>query len=77
MVYKGQQQALNLPPRARLRSADTSFGWKHYVTDAFDKFLSVFIEQLDVAFEQMAFDIFDPCKLPEKKEDMATTSCKI
>ena len=74
MVCKGQQQTLSLPPRARLRSADTSFGWKHYVTDAFDKFLSVFIEQLDVAFEEiefrMAFDIFDPCKLPEKKEDL-------
>ena len=68
------QQTLSLLPSARLWSANTSFGWEYYVTDVFEKFLSTFIEQLDVAFEQiefwMAFDIFDPCKLPEKKEDL-------
>ena len=73
MVCKVQQQTLSLPPSARLWCADTSFGWEH-VTDVFKKLLSAFIEQLDVAFEQiefwMAFDIFDPCKLPEKKEDL-------
>ena len=74
MVCKVQQQTLSLPPSARLWCADTSFGWEHYVTDVFKKLLSAFIEQLDVAFEQiefwMAFDIFDPRKLPEKKEDL-------
>ena len=72
MVCKTQQQTLSLPPSARLRSADTSLGWEHYVTAVFKKFLSEFIVQLDVAFEQlefwMAFDIFDPRKLPEKKD---------
>ena len=70
-VCKVQQQMLSLPSSARLRSADTSFGWEHDVTDVFKKFLSAFIVQLDVAFEQiefwMALDIFDPRKLPEKK----------
>ena len=70
-VCKMQQQTLSLPSNARLRSADTSFGWEHDVTDVFKKFLSAFIVQLDVAFEQiefwMALDIFDPRKLPEKK----------
>ena len=51
MVRKAQQQTLSLPPSARLRSADTSFGWEHYVTDVFEKFLSAFIVQLDDAFE--------------------------
>ena len=73
-VCKAQQQMLSLPPSGRLLSADTSFGWKHCVTDAFEKFLSSFIEQLDVACEQiefwMAFDIFNPRKLPKKKEDL-------
>ena len=69
MVCKAQQQTLSLPPSAGLQSADTSFGWEHYITDVFfQKFLSAFIEQLDIAFEQrefwMAFDILDPCKLP-------------
>ena len=74
MVCKAQQQTLGLPSSARLQSADTSFGWEHYVTDVFEKFLSGFLEQSDVPFEQiefwMAFDIFDPLKLPEKKEDL-------
>ena len=74
MVCKAQQQTLSLPSSARLRSADTSFGWEHYVTDVLEKFLSAFIEQLDVAFEEiefwMAFDIFYPHKLPKKKEDL-------
>ena len=74
MVLKAQQQMLSLPPSARLRSADTSFGWERYVTDVFEKFLSAFIVQLDDAFEQlefwMAFDILDLRKLPEKKEDL-------
>ena len=74
MVCKAQQQTLSLSPSARLWSANTSFGWEYYVTDVFEKFLSTFIEQLDVAFEQiefwMAFDIFDPRKLPEKKEEL-------
>ena len=66
MVRKAQQQTLSLPPSARLRSADTSFGWERYVTDVFEKFLSAFIVQLDDAFEQlefwMALDILDPHK---------------
>ena len=66
MVLKAQQQMLSLPPSARLRSADTSFGWERYVTDVFEKFLSAFIVQLDDAFEQlefwMALDILDPHK---------------
>ena len=74
MACKAQQQTLSLPPSVRLGSADTSFRWEHYVTDVFEKLLSGFIEQLDVAFEQvefwMAFGIFDPRKLPEKKEDL-------
>ena len=74
MACKAQQQTLSLPPSVRLWSADTSFRWEHYVTDVFKKLLSGFIEQLDVAFEQvefwMAFGIFDPRKLPEKKEDL-------
>ena len=65
---------LSLPPSARIRSADTSFGWERYVTDVFEKLLSVFILLLDNASEQlefwMAFDLLDPCKLPEKKEDL-------
>ena len=55
MVCKAQQQTLGLPSSARLQSADTSFGWEHYVTDVFEKFLSAFIEQSDVAFEQIEF----------------------
>ena len=51
MVCKAQQQMLSLPPSARLQSTDTSFGWEHYVTDVFEKFLSAFIVQLDDAFE--------------------------
>ena len=55
----------------KAQSADTSFGWEHYVTDVFEKFLSIFIVQLDDAFEGLefwiAFDIFNPFKLPEKK----------
>ena len=74
MVCKAQQQTLSLPPSTRLRSADARFGWEHYVTDVFEKFLSAFIVQLDDAFEQLefwlAFYILDPCKLPEKKEDL-------
>ena len=74
MVHKAQQQKLSLPQSARLRSADTSFGWECYVTNVFEKFLSAFIVQLDDAFEQlefwMAFHILDPHKLPEKKEDL-------
>ena len=54
-VCKAQQQMLSLPPSGRLLSADTSFGWKHCVTDAFKRFLSSFIEQLDVACEQIEF----------------------
>ena len=67
----------------KAQSADTSFGWEHYVTDVFEKFLSIFIVQLDDAFEGLefwiAFDIFDPFKLPEKKIwfNVMTTSCKI
>ena len=74
MVHKAQQQKLSLPQSARLRSADTSFGWECYVTNVFEKFLSAFIVQLDDAFEQlefwMAFHILDLHKLPEKKEDL-------
>ena len=74
MVLKAQQQTLSLPPSARLRSVDTSFGWERYVEDVFEKFLPAFIVQLDDAFEQlefwMAFDILDLRKLPEKKEDL-------
>ena len=55
IVCKVQQQALSLSPSARLRYADTSFGWEHYVTDVFKNFLSASIEQLDVAFEQLEF----------------------
>ena len=51
MVCKAQQQTLSLPPSTRLRSADARFGWEHYVTDVFEKFLSAFIVQLDSAFE--------------------------
>ena len=72
MVLKAQQQTLSLPPSARLRSVDTSFGWERYVEDVFEKFLPAFTVQLDNAFEQlefwMAFDILDLRKLPEKKE---------
>ena len=64
IVRKAQQQKLSLPQSARLRSADTSFGWECYVTDVFEKFLSAFLVQLDDAFEQlefwMAFHILDP-----------------
>ena len=74
MVCKTQQQALNLPPSVRLRSANKSFGLERYITDVFKKFLSAFLVQLDDAFEQlkfwMAFGILDPGKLPEKKEDL-------
>ena len=55
IVCKAQQQTLSLPPSPRLRYAVTSFGWEHYVVDVFEKFLSAFIEQLDVAFEQIEF----------------------
>ena len=69
MVLKAHQQMLSLPPSARLRSADKSFGWERYVTDVFEKFLSAFIVQLDDAFEQLEFwktlDILDP-----RKEDL-------
>ena len=54
-VCKVQQQTLSLPSSARLRSADTSFGWEHDATDVFKKFPSAFIVQLDVAFEQIEF----------------------
>ena len=68
-VCKAQQQMLSLPPSARLRSADTSFRWEHYVADVFEK-----LEQLDTAFEQVefwiVFGIFNPRKLPEKKENL-------
>ena len=74
MVLKTQQQTLSLPPSARLRSVDTSFGWERYVEDVFEKFLSAFKVELDDAFEQlefwMAFDILDLRKLPEKNEDL-------
>ena len=39
----------------KAQSADTSFGWEHYVTDVFKKFLSIFIVQLDDAFEGLEF----------------------
>ena len=55
MVHKVQQQTLSLPPSARLRSADTSFGWEHYANDVFKKLLSAFIVQLYDVFEQLEF----------------------
>ena len=67
-------ESSDLTTRPSLHEWEHYFGWEHYVTDVFEKFLSAFIEQSDVAFEQiefwMAFDIFDPLKLPEKKEDL-------
>ena len=74
--YGPQSATANVksPSNSKTSTADTSFGWERYVIDISEKFLSAFIVQLDDTFEQlefwMVFDILDPGKLHEKKENL-------
>ena len=73
-VCKAREQMLSLPPSSRLRSADENFEWERFAADVFQRFVLAFIEELDNAFGQlefwMSFAIFDPRKLPERKEEI-------